>query len=307
MLSKKTVMVLMGGWSPEREVSLSSGQGVVNALKDSAYDVIPYDIQSNDLGAFIQKLSPKPDVIFNALHGPWGEDGGVQAILDVLDIPYTHSGVRASAIAMHKKASKRAFVAEGIPVANDAVLAVDTLKTKGIDWPKPYVIKPIDQGSSVGVYIIKDDTPVDLSTWTYGPYAMIEDFIPGRELSVAVMNGKALGTIELRPRTDFYDYTAKYTDGVTEHLCPAPIPPADEQKIMHYAELAHQALGCTGVTRADFRYDDTDPKNPRIILLEINTQPGLTPLSLVPEIAAHKGISYRDLLEWMIEDAQCRR
>lgn len=297
----------MGGWSPEREVSLSSGQGVVDALKQGPYTVIPYDIKSNDLKDFLTHLDPKPDVIFNALHGPWGEDGGVQAILDVLHIPYTHSGVRASAIAMHKKASKRAFVAEHIPVANDRVVAIDDLKSHGIDWPRPFVIKPVDQGSSVGVYIIKNGQSIDLQNWSYGPTAMVEDFIPGREMSVAVMDGKALGTIELRPRTEFYDYQAKYTDGVTEHLCPAPLRAEDEKKMMRYAELAHQALGCSGVTRADFRYDDTDPQNPRIILLEINTQPGLTPLSLVPEIAAHKGISYLNLLEWMIEDAQCRR
>ncbi len=300
----KRVAVLLGGWSAEREVSLSSGTECAAALRESGYDVEEIDV-TRDLGAFLKRLEPRPDVVFNALHGRFGEDGHIQAMLNILEIPYTHSGLLASATAMDKARSKEIFRAAGIQCTEGQVLHVGDLRG-GIVIDPPYVIKPNNEGSSVGVHIIlPGDNYLPVDDWQYGSNALVEPYIPGRELTVAVMGDRALGVTELRPNDGFYDYEAKYTDGKTVHLCPAPVPDSIAQLCMENAVTAHRALGCRGVTRADFRYDDTMRNPGELYLLEINTQPGMTPLSLVPEQAKHVGMSFPELVSWMVENAAC--
>ena len=300
----KSVTVLMGGWSAEREVSLASGTACADALSDAGYDVSRVDVK-RDLNALIDALKPAPDVVFNALHGCFGEDGRVQSLLDIMGLPYTHSGVLASALAMNKQSAKALFAARGIPCPEGKLLSIAEIgDTMPLD--PPFVVKPNNEGSSVGVMVIRQgDNRVAFDNWPYGDDVLVEEYIDGRELTVAVIGDRALGVTELRPHVGFYDYEAKYTDGKTVHLCPAPIPDEIAELAMEYAVLAHQALGCRGVSRSDFRYDDTESSPGRLFMLEVNTQPGMTPLSLVPEQAAHAGMSMSDLVAWMVENATC--
>lgn len=305
----RTVAVLMGGWSPEREVSLVSGKACAEGLREGGHTVVEYDVQ-RDLRALVEFLRPAagggPDVVFNALHGKYGEDGCIQGVLEILAVPYTHSGVLPSAIAMNKEMSRHVFASLGMRVALGKVIERRTLAA-GDPMPRPYVVKPIDQGSSVGVHIVRDGDnlgAVEVAEAAFGERVLIEQFIPGRELTVAVMGDKAVAVTELRPRTRFYDYEAKYTDGVTEHLIPAPIPAEVYELAKQWALLAHQALGCDGLSRADMRWDDTRPGTTGLVILELNTQPGMTPLSLAPEQAKWAGISWAELMTWMIDHAR---
>ena len=304
----KRVALLMGGWSPEREVSLASGAECGKALRDRGYRVKAIDV-APDLPALLHALDPAPDVVFNALHGIGGEDGTIQGVLEMLGIPYTHSGVRASALAMHKPTAKELFRRAGLPVVEGLVVAREEL-VKADPMPAPFVVKPTDQGSSVGVRIVRindNSWREEVLAWRYGEQLLVERFVAGRELTVAVMGERALGVCEIVPRGSFYDYTAKYAPGGSDHLVPAPIPRADYDAALDIALRAHQALGCRGVSRADFRYDDGAPAGRRLYLLEINTQPGMTRTSLVPDIARHAGIGFDELVAWIVEDASCPR
>ncbi|HVZ69325.1 MAG TPA: D-alanine--D-alanine ligase [Rhizomicrobium sp.] len=301
------VAVLLGGMSAEREVSLVSGRACAKSLREEGFDVVEIDAK-DDLAA--QLKAAKPDVAFNALHGRWGEDGCVQGLLELLRIPYTHSGVLASALAMHKQRAKDVFRAAGLPVVDSIVAHRREAGSRHLMEP-PYVVKPVNEGSSVGVYIIRkgdNRPPAELGSdsWQLSDLMMVEEYVPGRELTVAVMGGKALAVTEIVPKTAFYDYEAKYASGGSEHVIPARIPPAIAEKAMRHAEKAHEILGCRGVSRADFRYDDSGT-NHRLILLEVNTQPGMTPTSLVPEQASFCGYGFGALVRWMVEDASCDR
>lgn len=312
----KHIAVLKGGWSAEREVSLNSGAASAKALSELGYKVTEIDVQP-DVAEQLQKV--KPDVAFNALHGTFGEDGCMQGVLEMLKIPYTHSGVLASALAMDKPMAKVVFEAAGLKCPKGVVISRADMK-KGDPMKRPYVAKPAAEGSSVGVHIVLEgenrtlaqlvdsgqDTldkeqkkstahcPLPTAHW------LIEEYIPGREITAAVLNDKALGVTEIRPKSGFYDYENKYTDGKTEHLCPAPLPKELYEEVMELALRAHKALGCRGLSRSDFRYDGKE-----FYLLEVNTQPGMTNLSLSPEIAAHAGISFNELVRLLVEDASC--
>jgi D-alanine-D-alanine ligase len=302
------VAVLYGGISAEREVSLSSGAQVIAALRQAGFDVLAVDV-GEDLGAVIAALTPKPDVVFNALHGRFGEDGAIQGVLDWMGIPYTHSGLRASAVAMDKVAAKAVFSAAGLPVAQGRVVALDELEARD-PLPLPYVVKPVNEGSSVGVEIIRagDNRRVAVArAWRFGRVALAEEFIPGRELTVGVMGDRALAVTEIiATANSFYDYESKYADGGSRHVIPARVHPDAYARALDVALAAHRALGCRGATRADFRYDDTAGEPGRLVLLEVNTQPGLTPTSLLPEQAAHRGMDFPALCTWMVEQATCR-
>lgn len=298
----KKVAVLMGGWSEEREVSLSSAKGIIQALHTLGHEVVPIDV-TRDIQALITALTPKPDVVFNILHGTGGEDGVIQGILEALEIPYTFSGVTTSAIAMNKVLSHKIFESVGLKMPDWKVVTPQELALSH-PFPMPFVLKPIAEGSSKGVYIIhqESDLPDVDSTWEKGQKILAEKYIPGREIQVAVMGDKALGAIEICPKEGFYDYVAKYTDGKADHIMPAPLSKDAYERVLAAALLAHQALECRGVTRCDFRYDE---ERDEFYLLEINTQPGMTPLSLVPEIAAHCGIPFPELIQWIVDAAQC--
>jgi len=301
----KRVAVLMGGASAEREVSLVSGKACADALRAEGYDVTTVDV-GRDVAALIAALEPRPDAVFNALHGRWGEDGCVQGVLDLMGIPYTHSGLLASALAMDKPMAKRVFAAAGLRCPGGKLVTREEF-AKGEPMARPYVMKPYNEGSSVGVRIVRQgDNVPPASSWSYGSAALVEPYIAGRELTVAVMGDRPLAVTELVSKTNFYDYEAKYTDGITQHLVPAPIPPKVYEAALAMALGAHRALGCRGVSRSDFRYDDTQGGGPeQLYLLEVNTQPGMTPLSLAPEQAKHVGISFGALVSWMVENAQC--
>jgi D-alanine-D-alanine ligase len=316
MTGRKKITVLTGGWSAEREVSLVSGKGVVEALISKGYDVTPFD-PPQDLTAIAAGLTPHPDAVFNALHGTGGEDGTIQAILDVMGIPYTHSGMRASAVAMDKPLAKRVAGTAGVPSpAGKIVVAADL--SKGHPIPAPYVVKPIAEGSSVGVVIVREgaNAPPSAPGWAADEELLVEPYIRGRELTVGVMSrpgeaARALAVTEIQYATEFFDYTVKYSEGYATHILPAKIPESVYSAAMEYARLAHEAIGCTGVTRSDFRWDDstqdTQGQNTSgLYFLEINTQPGMTPISLVPEQAQLTGLSYADLVEWIVEGATCR-
>ena len=301
------VAVLYGGISAERAVSLSSGQQVLQALREAGFDVIPVEVGTS-LGDVLAALDPKPDAVFNALHGRFGEDGVIQGVLDWLDIPYTHSGVRASALAMDKAASRAVFGAAGLPIAAGRVIDVTELDADD-PLPRPYVIKPLNEGSSVGVHIMRrgDNNRHQVAAdWQFGAQALVEEFIPGRELTVGVLGGRALTVTEISAAHAFYDYESKYADGGSRHVLPASLHPLAHQQALNLALSAHRALGCRGATRADFRYDDTNGEPGRLVLLEVNTQPGLTPTSLLPEQAAFCGIAFPALCTWMVEQAACR-
>lgn len=302
----KRIVVMMGGSSCEREVSLVSGAAVGAALVEAGYRTETIDI-GDDLGAVLAALDPKPDAIFNALHGRYGEDGCVQGLLELLHIPYTHSGVLASALAMDKPMAKRLFETVGIPCAQHVIARRDDVLSGDV-LPRPYVIKPLNEGSSVGVEIVLEDTELTIlkrNNWLFGDQVMVESYIAGRELTVAVMGDRALGVTELRTSEGFYDYNAKYTDGVTTHEVPAAVPPEIYQAALDHSLKAHEILGCRGVSRVDLRYDDTTDDPGELYMLEVNTQPGMTPLSLVPELAEYTGISFVELVSWMVENAAC--
>lgn len=296
----KNVTVLLGGWSAEREVSLVSGAACSSALREAGYTVTELD-PPRDMVELAAALTPKPDVVFNALHGRYGEDGTLQGVLDIMRIPYTHSGQLASSVAMDKPMAIDLFKAAGIPCPIGRILSADKLGG-GDPLPRPYVVKPAREGSSVGVYIVKaGDNGPDYSNWTYGD-ALVEEFVAGLELTVSVMGDKALCVTELKPHSGFYDFEAKYTEGMTTHVCPAEISEELSETLKTHALTAHKILGCRGVTRSDFRYD---PETGKLVILEINTQPGMTPLSLVPEQAKHLGISFPEMVTWMVENATC--
>jgi D-alanine-D-alanine ligase len=301
------VAMLYGGISAEREVSLSSGRECLAALRAAGFDVTPIDV-GPDLGAVIAALDPKPDAVFNALHGRFGEDGAIQGVLDWLGIPYTHSGVRASALAMDKMAAKAIFAAAGLPVPRGRAVPIDALEAAD-PMPCPYVVKPINEGSSVGVHIVRkgDNRRGEIArAWRFGDAALVEEFIPGRELTVAVLGDRALAVTDIRASHDFYDYDSKYAPGGSFHVIPAEVHASAYAQAMDIALAAYRALGCRGAARADFRYDDTEGEPGRLVLLEMNTQPGLTPTSLLPEQAAHVGMDFPALCAWMVEHAACR-
>ena len=306
----RRVAVLKGGTSAEREVSLVSGAACAAALRETGFEVSEIDV-TGDIGALLHALStPPPEVVFNALHGRWGEDGCIQGLLELLRLPYTHSGVMASALAMNKQMTKSLAAAHGVTSPEGMVVRREDLIAGEVMDP-PYVVKPLREGSSVGVRIVRegDNRPVlDGADWAYGEDLLVERFIPGRELTVSVMGERALAVTEIRPREGFYDYQAKYTDGRADHLIPAPVPESISTAALEGARAVHQALGCRGVSRSDFRYDDTRTRNGAagdLYFLEVNTQPGMTPLSLVPEQAAHLGMSFAELCMWMVENAAC--
>jgi len=302
----KHVAVLMGGWSAEREVSLRSGKACAAALSRLGYRVTPIDA-GRDVAAALTAI--KPDVALNVLHGRPGEDGTLQGVLEILGIPYSHSGVLASAIAMHKGYAKAIFRAAGIPVAEDLIVSRLEAAQRHLMSP-PYVIKPMAEGSSVGVFIITEEHPrppqeLYRDDWAFGEQVLIERYIPGKELTCAVLGDRALDVIDIVPATRFYDYEAKYAAGGSKHVLPAQILPNVYQEVRRLALAAHSALGCRGVSRADFRYDDQGMGE--LVCLEINTQPGMTETSLVPELAAYAGITFGELVQWMVEDASTNR
>jgi D-alanine-D-alanine ligase len=304
------VAVLMGGLSAEREVSLNSGEACAGALESAGYRVTRLDA-GRDLAQRLAAL--RPDACFNALHGRWGEDGCVQGLLELLGVPYTHSGVLASALAMHKVRAKEVMRAAGIPVpAGKVVDRAEAARAHVL--ARPYVLKPVAEGSSVGVFIVRadhDHPPQELSdpAWAFGEALLAEPFIPGRELTCAVIGERVLGVTEIVPAQSlgFYNYEAKYAAGGSRHVLPAQVSPNVYQLVQKLALEAHKALGCRGVSRADFRFDDTPGGSGEVLCLEINTQPGMTATSLVPELAAHAGLSFTELVRWMVEDATCGR
>lgn len=306
---KPHVAVLMGGWASEREVSLMSGKGVADALEERGYRVTRIDMD-RQVAARIAEAAP--DVVFNALHGVPGEDGTVQGMLDLMGVPYTHSGLATSVIAIDKQLTKQALVPHGIPMPGGRIVHSEDLYAKD-PLPRPYVLKPVNEGSSVGVAIVTDESnygnPIRRDVagpWHEFRELLAEPFIRGRELTTAVIDGpdgpRALGVTELKPKSGFYDYDAKYTEGLTEHVCPAQIPPEIAALCCDYAVRAHRVLGCKGCSRTDFRWDD-EQGEAGLFVLETNTQPGMTPLSLVPEQARHAGMSYADLVEAIVAEA----
>ena len=299
------VAVLMGGWSAEREVSLTSGRGIAAACRTLGYDVVEIDMDRNVAAAL---TAAAPDVVFNALHGTPGEDGSIQGLMDILGLKYTHSGVTTSAIAIDKELTKRILVPLGIPMPAGKLVTSESLYSAD-PLPRPYVLKPVNEGSSVGVAIVTDASNYGnpIASEARGPWQefaelLAEPFIAGKELTVAVLGDEALAVTELQPTQGFYDYEAKYTDGLTVHVCPADLPAEITAACLKYARDAHRALGCKGTSRSDFRWDPAQGLA-GLYLLEVNTQPGMTPLSLVPEQARHCGISYENLVQRLIEAA----
>jgi D-alanine-D-alanine ligase len=304
-LAGRRVAILLGGLSAERDVSLSSGEACAAALERLGAEVVRVDA-GRDLAEVLGRL--RPDICYNSLHGQWGEDGCVQGVLETLGLAYTHSGVLASALAMDKTKAKAVLAAAGVSVPGGGLFDRREAGARHV-LPPPYVIKPNAQGSSVGVFRVfegANSPPQALleESWAFGEEVLVEPYVPGLELAVAVMGERALGVTQIEPRTGFYDYEAKYAEGGSIHLLPARIPPAAAQRAMAQAVLAHQALGCRGLTRSDLRYD---PVNDLLVLLEVNTQPGFTPTSLAPEQAAHAGIAFDDLVLWITEDGHARR
>ncbi|MDQ3245605.1 MAG: D-alanine--D-alanine ligase [Pseudomonadota bacterium] len=295
----------MGGWSSERQVSLSSGEGISEALRERGFKVTEIDMDRTVAARLAQV---KPDVVFNALHGTPGEDGTVQGLLEIMGIPYTHSGIETSVIAIDKELTKMLLVPHGIRMPEGTLVESESLFS-GDPIPRPYVLKPVNEGSSVGVAIVTEEgnygSPIGRDVkgpWNEYDQLLAEPFIRGRELTVAVLDDEALAVTELKPTAGFYDYDAKYTDGLTVHVCPAEVPDAIAQAMLEMALDAHRILGCSGASRSDFRWDDERGED-GIYLLEVNTQPGMTPLSLVPEQAKSRGISYGELVERIVEDA----
>ena len=305
----KHVAVLMGGWSAERPVSLNSGRGCADALAAIGYRVTPIDVDRN-IADTLAKL--RPDVAFNALHGRVGEDGTIQGVLEILRIPYTHSGVLASALAMQKDLAKTVLQAAGIPVAAGVTIDRHEAARRHALEP-PYVLKPVNEGSSFGVVIVKEDRAhppqeVGRKDWPYGDELLAERFVDGKELTCAVLAERPFDVIEIQPLSEaFYGYDAKYAKGGSKHILPANLKPNIYHKVQDLTLRAHRALGCRGVSRADFRFDETKGEEGELVCLEVNTQPGMTETSLVPEMAAHAGLSFGELVAWMVEDASCDR
>lgn len=306
----KHVAVLMGGWSAEREVSLRSGAACAAALDslDAGYHITRVDV-GRDIAEVLSRL--KPDVALNLLHGRPGEDGMMQSVLEILQIPYSHSGVLASALAMDKAQAKIIMAAHGVPVADGRTVSRFEAASEHV-LPRPYVLKPVAEGSSVGVFIVREDMdhpPQELTRddWTHGDLLLAERYIPGLELTCAVMGDTPLGVIEIQSELSFYDYEAKYAPGGSRHILPAKILPNIYQKVRMLSLTAHRALGCRGISRSDFRYDDRTGDESGLVCLEVNTQPGMTETSLVPELAAHGGHSFGELVRWMVEDASLDR
>ena len=304
-LPKLHVAVLMGGWSSERPVSLMSGNGVADALESRGHRVTRIDM-GRDVALRLAEV--QPDVVFNALHGSPGEDGTVQGMMDLMGLPYTHSGLATSVIAIDKQLTKQALVPHGIPMPGGRIVRSAELHERD-PLPRPYVLKPVNEGSSVGVAIVTDEgnygnpiAPDASGPWQEFPELLAEPFIRGRELTTAVLGNRALTVTELIPTTEFYDFDAKYTDGLTRHVCPAEIPDTITTACQDIALRAHQLLGCKGTSRSDFRWDDSQGVE-GLFLLEVNTQPGMTPLSLVPEQAKHCGMAYADLVEAIVGEA----
>ncbi len=300
------VVVLMGGWSAERDVSLTSGKGVVDALKARGWSNVTALDMDRNVGQLLTAM--RPDVVFNALHGTPGEDGTVQGMLDLMQIPYTHSGVTTSAVAIDKELTKAVLVPHGIRMPLGKVVASRSLY-EGDPMARPYVLKPVNEGSSVGVAIVTENgnmgNPISAKAegpWQHFERLLAEPFIKGRELTVAVLGGEGLCVTELQPKAGFYDYDAKYTDGMTTHVCPADVPANIAKAMIDMAAASHRLLGCKGISRSDFRWDD-ELGEAGIYLLEVNTQPGMTPLSLAPEQAGQVGISYGELVEKLIAEA----
>ena len=305
-MSAGHVAVLMGGWNAEREVSLVSGRDCAAALEERGYRVARIDV-GRDIARVLDALPERPDAVFNALHGRFGEDGCIQGLLEIMALPYTHSPPLASALAMNKAAAKRLYAAAGIPCPPGR-LAGRGQAGRAAGLARPFVVKPNGEGSSVGVRIVAagdNDDRLTEGDFRYGDEVLVESFVPGRELTVAVMGERPLGVTEIRTDGGFYDYRNKYTEGCSQHLLPAPVPAAVADEAQALALAAHRALGCRGVTRADFRYDDSGEGPGALFMLEVNTQPGMTPLSLVPEQAAHAGISFQELVAWMVEESRC--
>jgi len=304
------VVVLMGGWSSEREVSLTSGRDVAQALRERGWTNVTEIDMDRNVGQVLAGV--RPDVVFNALHGTPGEDGTVQGLLDLMQVPYTHSGLATSAIAIDKELTKLVLVPHGVRMPAGKVVESESLYAAD-PMPRPYVVKPVNEGSSVGVAIVTEDgnygNPIGRDVegpWHHFDKLLAEPFVKGRELTVAVLNDEALAVTELKPVAGFYDYDAKYTDGLAVHVCPAEVPEDIARSMLAMAATAHRLLGCKGVSRSDFRWDD-EAGEAGIYLLEINTQPGMTPLSLVPEQAKYRGISYGELVERLIEEALADR
>jgi D-alanine-D-alanine ligase len=299
----------MGGWSAERPVSLNSGKGCADALEARGYKVTRLDV-GRDIAQALAEL--RPDVAFNALHGPSGEDGAIQGVLEILRIPYTHSGVLASALAMRKDRAKSVLAAAGVPVAQGLTIDRHEAAKRHVMAP-PYVLKPVAEGSSFGVVIVQEGRShppqeVGRADWPYGDELLAERFIAGKELTCAAMGERVLGVIEIRPVSEgWYGYDAKYSKGGSLHVLPAEIKPKIYHEVQQLTLRAHRALGCRGVSRADFRFDESRGEDGELICLEVNTQPGMTETSLVPDMAAHAGISFGELVEWMVEDASCDR
>jgi D-alanine-D-alanine ligase len=305
----KHVAVLMGGWSAERPVSLNSGRGCADALEGRGYRVSRVDV-GRDIADVLAKL--KPDVAFNALHGPYGEDGTIQGLLEILQIPYTHSGVLASALAVQKDLAKTIMQAAGIPVAPGLTVDRHEAARRHVMEP-PYVLKPVNEGSSLGVVIVKKDRAhppqeVGREDWPYTDRLLAERFVDGKELTCAVMGERVFDIIEVQPVSEaFYGYDAKYAKGGSIHVLPAKIKPKIYHEVQELTLRAHRALGCRGVSRADFRFDESKGESGELVCLEVNTQPGMTETSLVPDMAAYAGLSFGELVEWMVEDASCNR
>jgi D-alanine-D-alanine ligase len=312
MNNKKHIAVLMGGWNSEREVSISSGNAVVKSLQELGYKVSKIDFDRN----IVFKLEEiKPDIVFNALHGQYGEDGRVQGLLDILNIPYTHSGILASAISMDKiLTGKICSTAKILSAKSEIITKGEDKNNKEIIFNKigkPFVIKPINEGSSVGIKVILEDADFKIEdiSWEFGDKMIIQRYIAGQEVQVAIVDNKALGAIEVRPKNLFYDYECKYTAGMTSYIMPAEIPQGKYQEVLDLALKCHKIIGCSGVSRVDFILNNKDSKNlkadNKFYFLEINTHPGLTPLSLVPKIAQYKGISFNEIVEYLVNSAKC--
>ncbi|MCW2380969.1 MULTISPECIES: D-alanine--D-alanine ligase [unclassified Sphingobium] len=314
-MKRLKVAVLMGGWAAERHVSLSSAKGIIQALEARGHEVVPIDLgatraEGRDFPAKL--IAANPDIVFNALHGVPGEDGTVQGLMDIMGFAYTHSGLATSVIAIDKQLTKQHLVPHGIPMPGGHIVECESLFA-GDPLPRPYVLKPVNEGSSVGVAIVTEEgnygNPIArdaVGPWQDFDQLLAEPFIRGRELTVAVLGDRALAVTELRPKSGFYDYDAKYTDGLTDHICPAPVPPEMAAAMMDIALRAHRLLGCKGTSRSDFRWDDERGLD-GLYLLEVNTQPGMTALSLVPEQAKYLGMSYGELVESIIAEALADR
>jgi D-alanine-D-alanine ligase len=306
----KSVAVLMGGWSAEREVSLATGRPCADALEAEGYTVTRVDV-GRDIAQQLAAL--KPDACFNALHGRWGEDGCIQGLLECLGIPYTHSGVLASSLAMHKQLAKHVMKAAGVPVPGGGIFDRRQAAREHV-LPRPYVLKPVTEGSSVGVFIVRQDhdhppQEIGRDDWGFGDTILAEPYVAGRELTCGVMGEKVFDVIEIKPAggLTFYNYESKYAPGGSIHVKADDLSPDVYQSIQKYTLLAHQALGCRGVSRADFRLDDTPGGTGELVCLEVNTQPGMTATSLVPDLAGFAGLSFREVVRWVIEDASCDR